>query len=155
MPKLYMLVGVPAAGKSTWIDGHNKSAMMVASSDAYLDRIAANQGKTYNDVFADNIKAANQHAHQVAQQAFDLGLDLIWDQTNLNRKSRAPKLAMVPDHYEKIAVYFPTPDKPEHDRRLANRPGKSIPHNILMGMIRGLEKPTHDEGFDEIMQVST
>ena len=152
MPKLWMLVGVPAAGKSTWIKRHD-SNIMVASSDAYLDRIAASQGKTYNDVFADNIKAANQYAHHVAEQAFGLGLDLIWDQTNLNRKSRASKLAMVPDHYEKIAVYFPTPDQTEHERRLANRPGKVIPHNILMGMIRGLEKPTQAEGFDEIIEV--
>jgi predicted kinase len=154
MPKLYMLVGVPAAGKSTWLEKNNGNKVMVASSDAYLDRIAAGQGKTYNDVFADNIKAANNHALSVAKQAFELNLDLIWDQTNLNRKSRAPKLAMVPDHYEKIAVYFPTPDKAEHDRRLASRPGKVIPYNILMGMIRGLEKPTADEGFDEIIQVA-
>ena len=155
MPKLYMLVGVPAAGKSTWLEKNNGNKVMVASSDAYLDRIAAIQGKTYNDVFTDNIKAANNHALSVAKQAFELNLDLIWDQTNLNRKSRAPKLAMVPDHYEKIAVYFPTPDKAEHERRLASRPGKSIPHNILMGMIRGLEKPTADEGFDEIIQVAS
>jgi len=150
-----MLVGVPAAGKSTWLEKNNGNKIMVASSDAYLDRIAAGQGKTYNDVFADNIKAANNHALNVAKQAFELNLDLIWDQTNLNRKSRTAKLAMVPDHYEKIAVYFPTPDKAEHERRLAARPGKVIPHNILMGMIRGLEKPTADEGFDEIIQVAT
>jgi len=153
MSKLYMLVGVPAAGKSTWIDKHNNGNVMVASSDAYIDRIAASQGKTYNDVFADNIKAATQHALNVAKQAFDLGLDLIWDQTNLNRKSRAPKLAMVPDHYEKIAVFFPTPAQDEHERRLKSRPGKQIPHNILVGMIRGLEKPTTDEGFDEVIEI--
>lgn len=153
MPKLYMLIGVPAAGKSTWISHHNKSNVMVASSDAYLERIADQEGKTYNDVFKKHIKSANQHALNVAKQAFDLNLDLIWDQTNINKRSRGPKLAMVPDHYDKVAVVFPTPDMDEWKRRLDSRPGKSIPWNVLMSMASGLEMPSRDEGFDEIIKV--
>jgi predicted kinase len=154
MPKLYMMIGVPGSGKSTWIQQHNHAGTMVASSDAYIDRKAEAEGKTYNDVFDKHIKAANQHVQQVAQEAFSLGLDLIWDQTNLNRKSRASKLAMVPDHYEKIAVVFPTPDKDEWKRRLDSRPGKTIPPNVLMGMASTLEQPSSDEGFDRIIRPS-
>ena len=153
MPKLYMLIGVPASGKSTWIQKHNKSNVMVASSDVYLERVAEQESATYNDVFKKNIKAANQYALHVAKQAFDLNLDLIWDQTNINKKSRAPKLAMVPNHYEKIAVVFSTPDMDEWKRRLDSRLGKTIPWNILMSMSSNLEMPSKDEGFDEIIKV--
>ena len=154
MPKFYMMIGVPGSGKSTWISKHNSSGTMVASSDAYIEAQAEKQGKTYNDVFNDTIKAANAHIQNVAKKAFELNLDLIWDQTNVSRKSRAPKLAMVPEHYEKIAVVFATPDDAELKRRLASRPGKSIPQHIVMAMASSLQEPTPDEGFDRIIKVN-
>jgi len=75
--------------------------------------------------------------------------DVIWDQTNLTAKSRAAKLKMLPDYY-KIAVVFKTPDAEEHARRLASRPGKSIPEGVLRSMAANLELPTEAEGFQEI-----
>lgn len=150
MPNFYMLVGVPAAGKSTWIK-QNKPGALVASSDDYIEKAADKAGSTYNAAFDDNIKAANQHARFVAQQAFDLDADLIWDQTNLTRKSRKSKLAMVPKHYKKIAVFFPTPHADMHKKRLASRPGKSIPDYVLDSMIKTMEPPSKDEGFDEVI----
>jgi predicted kinase len=152
MPKFYMMIGVPGSGKSTWIARNNKAGIMIASSDAYIDRVAERQGKTYNDVFKNSVKAATQYANQVANQAFDLNLDLIWDQTNTSKKTRAAKLAMVPDHYEKIAVYFPTPSPEELQKRLASREGKHIPDNVIQSMIANLEPPSKNEGFDRIIQ---
>ena len=78
---------------------------------------------------------------------------MIWDQTNITAKTRMKKLAKVPSFYEKIAVYFNTPPEAELQRRLANRPGKTIPANIVMGMVSQLEMPTADEGFDRIIVV--
>ncbi len=154
MPKFYMMIGVPGSGKSTWIKQHNTAGTIVASSDAYLDSIATNSNRTYSEVFAINIKDANNHAKHIAQRAFELNLDLIWDQTNINRKSRKPKLDMVPDHYEKIAVVFATPDSAELKKRLDSRPGKHIPNNIVMAMASSLEQPSAAEGFDKIITVA-
>lgn len=149
MAKLYMLIGVPAAGKSTW-RAQNAMDAVVISTDDILEQIAAQQGTTYNAVFKDNIKLATQLADQKVADAFAAGYDVVWDQTNLTRKSRAGKLARVPENYEKFAVFFPTPEKAEHARRLALRPGKVIPGNILNGMISTVEQPTTDEGFDVV-----
>lgn len=151
MPNLYMLIGVPGSGKSTWRSKH-KSAATVASSDDYLDAVASNSGTTYNEVFKDHIKAANDYAIQSARAGFERGDDVIWDQTNTSRKSRASKLAMVPDNYRKVAVFFPTPS--DLKQRLASRKGKTIPEPIILSMINTLEPPTKDEGFDEILTVS-
>lgn len=152
MPKFYMLIGVPGAGKSTWIKQHNQNTL-VASSDDYIEQQASKDNKTYNDVFDQHIKAANQYARQIAQKAFETGQDLIWDQTNLTKKSRKPKLDMVPKGYEKIAVYFSTPPADVHKKRLDSRPGKSIPDYIINSMINSLEPPSRSEGFDEIITV--
>ena len=89
-------------------------------------------------------------ANTRAKHAFATDEDVIWDQTNLTPKSRKSKLDMVPDHYERIAVVFPTPDEAEWQRRL-DRPGKSIPQHILMGMRDSMKLPTEEEGFHEII----
>lgn len=150
MARFYMLIGVPGAGKSTWIKQHNHDAVVV-SSDDYIEKQAAEKGTSYNSEFAGTIKAATAHATQTAKEAFANGRDVIWDQTNITRKSRAGKLQMVPKKYEKIAVFFPTPHPDIHDKRLASRPGKSIPNHILQGMIDMLEPPSKSEGFDQII----
>lgn len=154
-PSLYMLVGVPGSGKSTWIDRHldhrdAQENVYVASTDDYIELIASSQNKTYNEVFKDFIKDAEKVMYQGVRFATENNMDIIWDQTNLTRKARAKKLIVIPDHYEKIAMVFKTPEESELQRRLASRPGKTIPEYILGPMIESLEWPEFDEGFDVI-----
>lgn len=146
MPNFYMLIGVPASGKSTWRK-KNAGQAEIISTDDIIDHRAATLGITYNDVFKDTIKEATNLANKHAIKAFAAGKDVVWDQTNLTKKSRKSKLDMVPEHYEKTAVFFATPPVAEWQRRLNSRPGKNIPQNILMGMASGLEMPAADEGW--------
>jgi predicted kinase len=152
MPTLYMLVGVPASGKSTWAK-NNQSSALVASSDDFIEKQAEKMGSTYNDVFDDYIKAANTHAITTARKAFSDNMDLIWDQTNLTKNGRRNKLKMVPNNYRKVAVFFPTPHTDVLKKRLSSRPGKNIPDYVMNSMIKTIEKPTPDEGFDDIIVV--
>ena len=150
MPKLYMLIGVPAAGKSTWISNQDwMKGMPVVSSDRFIDEHAAKEGKTYNDVFDSYVKIATRLMENQVSIAKANGSDIVWDQTNMSIKSRAKKLAML-DGYEKIAVVFSTPEPEELARRLASRPGKSIPDHVMSSMINSYEEPTEEEGFKEI-----
>lgn len=150
MPKMWMLIGVPGSGKSTYRASLPTDAV-VLSTDDQIESIAAGLGKTYTEVFRDHIAQAEKDMYQRAMKAFAAGEDVIWDQTNLTAKTRAKKLIMVPDQYEKIGVYFATPDADELQRRLDSRKGKTIPANILMGMASQLQRPTREEGFDRII----
>lgn len=153
MPKLYMLIGVPASGKSTWREQFvETNRAMIISTDDILEDIAKTQGLTYNDVFKDNIKFATKQMDVHLRVALESEMDIVCDQTNLTAKSRKGKLDKVPEHYEKIAVVFLTPEDAEWQRRL-DRPGKSIPQNILMGMKSSMEFPDPEEGFDRIQVV--
>ena len=87
------------------------------------------------------------------EHAREMGLDIIWDQTSTTEKSRAKKFQMLPD-YEHIAVVFKTPELTELHRRLASRPGKDIPAQVMVQMIRGFQMPTEEEGFKEIWHAS-
>jgi predicted kinase len=148
--KNYMLIGVPGAGKSTWIKSQNWIEQCAyISTDALIDEEAIRQGKTYNEVFHDYIKTATTLMNQNVVEAQQLKKDVIWDQTNTTKKSRANKLKTLSE-YEHIAIVFKTPDRSELDVRLSGRPGKHIPKNVVDSMIENFEMPTLEEGFTQI-----
>jgi predicted kinase len=153
MAKVYMLVGVPGVGKSTWLASQEwAKGMPVISTDAYIDDYAKLHGKTYNEVFKDYIDSATKLMKEQVKTCHEQGIDVIWDQTNTSVKSRKSKLAMLPG-YEAIAVMFRAPELVEHKRRLANRPGKEIPEGVMKSMLDNLQEPTEEEGFKEVWYV--
>ena len=155
MPKAYILIGIPGSGKSTWIahQPFDWDRTVIASSDSHIDRFAKEKGKTYSDVFKDYIKTATSLMDADVKHAIDNHLDIVWDQTNTSVGARAKKLKLLPNSYEKIAVVFSTPDDKELARRLASRPGKTIPPEIIASMKSQLQEPSESEGFDKIIYV--
>lgn len=154
MPKAYILVGVPGAGKSTWVNQQEWSKdCAYISTDKLVEAYARSVGMTYSEVFDEFMpKAVKMMAAEVVE-ARESGRDIIWDQTSCTIKTRARKFNMLPD-YEMIAVVFRTPDSEELDRRLNSRPGKHIPKHVMKSMMENWEEPTEDEGFDKIIYVS-
>jgi predicted kinase len=150
MPKSYQLIGVPGAGKSTWIKNQDWAVdIPVVSTDNFVEAYAKEQGKTYNEVFKDYMPTAVKLMANQALICQANGLDVIWDQTSTTVTSRRKKFNTLPK-YEHIAVVFRTPDRNELDVRLSGRPGKHIPKAVIDSMIAGWEEPTEEEGFKEI-----
>lgn len=150
MPKCYQLIGVPASGKSTWINSQEwMTNCAVVSTDKWVDIFAKEVGLTYSEVFDSFMPTAIEIMSKEVRAAQQQGRDIVWDQTNTTAGSRAKKFRMLPD-YEHIAVVFAIPDTAELDRRLASRPGKNIPSHVMRKMIEGFEMPTEEEGFTEI-----
>ena len=150
MATVYVLVGVPGSGKSTWIQNQDWAQdCVVVSTDAFVEQEAQRQGRTYNEVFHDYMPTAVKLMADQVVEAREAGQDIVWDQTSTTVASRKKKFNMLPN-YHAVAVVFPTPEPAELERRLAGRPGKSIPWNVMQGMISGFKTPTEQEGFDEI-----
>ena len=153
MAKCYQLVGVPGAGKSTWVANQEwpKNCAYI-STDHHVEDYARAEGKTYNEVFKDFMPFAVKMMADDVVKAREAGKDIIWDQTSTTVKSRTRKFNMLPD-YEHIAVVFRTPARDELDVRLSGRPGKHIPKNVVDSMIAGWEEPSLEEGFNEVRVV--
>ena len=150
MPTAYILVGVPGSGKSTWIKNQTWTKdCTVVSTDAYIDAVADREGKTYDDVFKDNMNDAVSHMTSAVNDAIERGADIIWDQTSVSVASRKKKFNMLKG-YKMIAVVFRTPEAGEWQRRINSRPGKHIPTHVLESMANNFEMPTVEEGFDEV-----
>jgi len=153
MPKCYQLIGVPGSGKSTWIRNQIWAlGLTIVSTDAFVEDYARAQGRTYSQVFEDYMPTAIDLMVQQVVFAQQHGHTVIWDQTSTTAASRRKKFRMLPD-YQHIAVVFKTPDLEELSRRLASRPGKIIPEEIVKDMIDRFEMPTLAEGFQEIWHV--
>lgn len=150
VPKLYVLVGVPGSGKSTWVANQQwTDNCAFISTDMWVELEAERVGKTYTDIFHDYMPKAVQLMTNNVQLARDIDMDIIWDQTSTTVASRAKKFHMLPNYY-KIAVVFRTPDTETLKRRLDSRPGKVVPYDVVEKMIEQWEEPTTDEGFDQI-----
>jgi predicted kinase len=153
MPRCYQLVGVPGSGKSTWIRTQTWAlGLNVVSTDTWVEAYAAEQDRSYSEVFEEYMPTAVRLMADHVVQCRDNGLDIIWDQTSTTVNSRAKKFAMLPD-YEHVAVVFATPEPAELERRLNSRPGKKIPGSVIANMINNFSKPTLDEGFVQIWGV--
>ena len=155
MPTCYQLIGVPAAGKSTWVNQQDwlvRAAYI--STDKFVEAYAHEVNKTYTEVFNDIMpQAVKMMAAEVAQARTQLR-DIVWDQTSTTRASRLRKFNMLLD-YQHIAVVFKTPDQQELTRRLNLRIGKTIPQEVIERITQELiaEPPDEEEGFREIWYV--
>ena len=152
MNKLYVLVGVPGSGKSTWVQNQEWAKdIPVVSTDRFVEAYAKEQGKTYSEVFEEYMPIAVKLMANQALICQANSLDVIWDQTSTTVATRAKKIRMLPNYY-KIAVVFKTPSTAELQKRLASRPGKNVPWDVVSKMASQMEAepPTKEEGFDEI-----
>jgi predicted kinase len=152
---LYMFVGLPGAGKSTFAHEAVNSlgtACVLLSTDDYIEEVAEEQGITYDEAFQDNIKDAEHQLQVDLEEALrdDSIAAIMWDQTNLTPKTRKKKLARIPSNWNIMAVYF-TCNEGERQRRLASRKGKTIPAHIDESMQNSLQEPTLSEGFHTIV----
>jgi predicted kinase len=148
--KLYVLVGIPGSGKTTWVNNQPwaKDCAYI-STDIYVEKFAKKLGKTYDDVFQQVMPRCVRLMMRAVDKAEREGKDIIWDQTNVSVYSRLKKLRRLRNYYS-IAVVFPTPNRQELSRRLMSRDGKHIPENVIRSMKKNFVFPTKDEGFNDI-----
>lgn len=151
-PTLYVLVGVPGAGKTTWAKSQSWFEDCVyISTDKIVEEYAHSVGKTYSEVFKDYMPKAVEKMLDEVGEAKWAGANIIWDQTSTTRISREKKLRMMPN-YTKIAVVFKTPNAEDLTLRL-DRPGKDIPMEVVNNFIENFQDVENDEGFDVIWRV--
>lgn len=147
MAVAYILVGVPGAGKSTWIKNQTWAlGLTIVSTDAFVEDYARAQSKTYSEVFEDYMPTAVDLMVDQVVRAREHNHDIIWDQTSTTIKSRKKKIDMLPD-YQKVAVIFRTPPLDELIKRIDSRIGKEVPAKVILDMIEKWEEPTYEEGF--------
>jgi predicted kinase len=154
---LYVLVGLPCSGKSTWAIGqqHTIADIVSLGTDDIIDQFARGISSTYTDAFKDTIDPATKMFEAFVTFTSIVKLPMIIDRTNMSKKSRARMLSLVTnkDKYDIHAVVFKVSDEVLNARLKArNEKGnKIITSTIIEQMKAKYQEPTQDEGFSTII----
>lgn len=151
-PTLYILIGVPGSGKSTYAEElfqKNERGTALVSSDQIRKSLYGNES------CQDNPKKVFAIAHQATIDQLTRGYDVIFDATNIYARDREDLILKVCFEVKKpvrfVAIYFDTPIS-ECIKRQDLRERK-VPTKVIEKMGRQMEKPTFQEGFDIIQTV--
>jgi predicted kinase len=151
-PTLYILIGVPGSGKSTYAEElfqKSECGVALVSSDQIRKSLYGDES------CQDNPKRVFAIAHQATIDQLNKSYDVIFDATNIYAKDRMDLILKVCFEVKKpvrfVAVYFDTPIS-ECIKRQDLRERK-VPTKVIEKMGRQIDKPTFQEGFDIIKTI--
>lgn len=151
-PTLYILIGVPGSGKSTYAEElYQKSERGIAlvSSDCIRKSLYGNEN------CQDNPKKVFTLAHKIIVDQLEHGFDVIFDATNIYAKDRSDLIRKICFEVKKevrfIAIYFDTPIETCVARQDLRE--RKVPTKVIEKMGRQIDKPTFQEGFDIIKTI--
>jgi len=158
---IYMMIGIPGAGKSRFyaLGGVDYGTHQYISSDEIRWEMYLKDDPDYSKV--DNQKVFQQ-AHKEIKEALDMGDNVVFDATNLNKKSRAHFIRTFSKVADIVGFVFVTPV--EHSmgvmkERLLGTKGEDavrvVPPHKLEQMYHGFQIPTLQEGFKELVYCYT
>lgn len=159
---IIVLVGLPGSGKTTYRNNFLKYFpwYKVVSADDYVDNIAANESKTYSDIWCAVIEEAMEYFWEQLEEHVRNGKDIIIDTTSHTASSRKRLLKFIKQHstthYRVRAVEMPFCSD-EWEERLKIRAvntGKIIPEHVIQRMKDNYCSPSKSEGFDEVVQLN-
>lgn len=145
MARLYITIGIPGAGKSTYTKTLNAK---VISSDAIRGELFGDEG------CQDNPKKVFAILNSRVRKSLLDGEDVIYDATNVTKKARRTIINTYKNIADEIiACYFDTPVEVAKIRN-ANRT-RVVPDEIIDNMYKKLTVPEFEEGFSEIIYIKT
>lgn len=154
-PPVYVLVGLPGSGKSTWAKNHPEK-LPVASTDAFIDAFAEKNGLTYGEAFRLHFpEACRQMKRQVEEGYVIHKTPFIWDQTNLLKKERESIYRLLHPTHRVIFVVFETPLDIclEHHRTRKRDMGSAVDEKRIRMLAAAATHPEKDDLFDEVIYI--
>lgn len=140
--KLTILIGPPAAGKSTWLCRFPGEA--ISTDDIRREEFGVQ--------FDPRVEPAVwKIAYRRLEEALAAGKDVCFDATNTTRERRRPLINLAKKYRAVVegAVF-----QQERDvllkRNEARPPGKKVPPEVIERKLQEMEPPTFAEGFDRI-----
>ena len=150
-PHFYMLVGIPASGKTTTsrvikqiLENEGREYIYLSSDDLRVEMFGdvnhqENNGELFNEM------------NKRTREALEKGINVIYDATNINRRRRIGLLQQLPKDTKKYVVYLAT----DYNVVLQNNEKRDrvVPKHVIDRMYKNLHIPVKGEGWDEVIYV--
>ena len=148
MANLFLMVGFPASGKSTFLKKNCKENDIIVSRDAIRFSMVA-EGEEYfsreKEVFKEQCKQINDN--------LAAGYNVFADATHLNAASRRKVLDKVKG-YDRVCAIVMNTSLTEALRRNDNRTGREfVPQSVIRRMAAQFEFPDVMENFDVVYEL--
>jgi tRNA uridine 5-carbamoylmethylation protein Kti12 len=167
--RCYVLVGLPGSGKTAWVDAilnrwKNTAVPTIISTDNIADQAAMmiqHEQQMCDKALLDTrdwVAEEDQMLKFSAENLFNAALgvrrDIIIDRHNLTQDDRSEFLLKLPDHYQKIGIFFTCPMNLicERLQDRFNETGQPFSRAVLQNMKNRLERPSQFE-FDRVTDI--
>jgi predicted kinase len=145
-PRLYVLVGLPGSGKSTYARGELQGVARVSLDDLRMMMSGVAYDARYEPLVAE---AAAATLEALLRRACEWGCDLVFDATNVTREHRQRAVQAARRHgVEPCCVFLDLPLEVALTRNQQRE--HVVPEEIVRRFHERLEPPTADEGFAEV-----
>lgn len=150
MNKLYLMMGQPGAGKSTWISKHMDENKVHISRDAIRFSMVAEDEPYFSkekEVFDEFIRQINE--------ALKNGYTVFADATHLNKTSRTKVLRRITAKRQETSVIWIRTDLETSLKQNELRKGTRayVPQDSIERMYHSIEEPVAAEGVNRIFCV--
>lgn len=146
MSKLYVLVGLPGSGKSSWIEKH------LTDNDVHIsrDEIRFELLEPNDEYFKHEDLVFNRFVEHI-NFGLRSGFNVFADATHISKGSRWKLLSRINvPNTEVAAIWIRTPFEQTLIQN-AQREGRAlVPEDVIYNMRKGFQAPTFEEGFSEI-----
>lgn len=149
--RLFMMVGAPGTGKSTFVLNNMKEDFIYISRDKIRYSLLE-EGDNY---FAKERQVFNQFILSINEAImWDEYPNIIIDATHLTKASRAKVLKRLASVDEIRAIVMTTPLETALERNAKREGRERVPDDVIKSMYESFELPTKEEGFDSIAYIN-
>jgi predicted kinase len=132
--EMIIFIGIPASGKSTFYE--------------------QNFSETHTHISLDVLKTRNRE-NKMLEETFALGKSCVIDNTNVSIEERKKYIDAGKKHDYKVTGFYFRSAVDECRIRNNQRLGKKrVPSTALLNKAAHLERPSKEEGFDELYYVT-
>jgi len=148
---LYITVGLPGSGKSTYVKNFIKDKDVEYLSS---DELRAIYGKDETDQSVTSIVFG--HIKRKVDEFLKDGKNVLVDATSVNRKERSDYINTAKKYGAKVVAIVFKMDRQgliERNKKRGEQGGREVPTFVIDKMLAKYEEPSYDEGIDVIIYV--
>jgi predicted kinase len=151
MSTIYIAVGLPGSGKSTYAKNFIKDKDIEYLSS---DELRAVYGKDQSDQSVTSIVFG--HIKRKVDEFLKDGKNVLVDATSVNRKERSDYIKTAKKYGAKVVAIVFKMDRQgliDRNKKRGEQGGREVPTFVIDKMLAKFEEPSYDEGIDVMIYV--